>query len=74
MIAPAAARCNARLHGARDLGNDDESICGPGLHSWIGHLHGYAVARRLNQVSHEALQVQLGSLYPALAMKRGSIP
>lgn len=32
----------------------------------LGPLHGYAVAQRLQQVSREALQVQQGSLYPAL--------
>jgi len=29
-------------------------------------LHGYAIAQRLNQISRDALQVQQGSLYPAL--------
>lgn len=29
-------------------------------------LHGYAIAQRLQQLSKEALQVQQGSLYPAL--------
>lgn len=29
-------------------------------------VHGYAIAQRLNQISREALQVQQGSLYPAL--------
>jgi transcriptional regulator len=29
-------------------------------------VHGYAIAQRLNQVSRERLQVQQGSLYPAL--------
>lgn len=29
-------------------------------------LHGYAIAQRLLQVSHEAVQVNQGSLYPAL--------
>jgi transcriptional regulator len=29
-------------------------------------LHGYAIAQRLNQISRQALQVQQGSLYPAL--------
>ena len=28
--------------------------------------HGWAIAKRIQQVSHEALQVQQGSLYPAL--------
>lgn len=28
--------------------------------------HGWAIARRIQQVSREALQVQQGSLYPAL--------
>ena len=32
----------------------------------LGPLHGYAIAQRLNQISKEALQVQQGSLYPAL--------
>ena len=29
-------------------------------------IHGYAIARRIQQMSQEALQVQQGSLYPAL--------
>lgn len=32
----------------------------------LSPMHGYGIARRLSQVSHEALQVQQGSLYPAL--------
>ena len=28
--------------------------------------HGYAIARRLQQISHNSLQVNQGSLYPAL--------
>jgi PadR family transcriptional regulator PadR len=32
----------------------------------LGPLHGYAVAQRLQQISREVLQVQQGSLYPAL--------
>ena len=28
--------------------------------------HGWAIAKRIRQVSHDALQVQQGSLYPAL--------
>jgi PadR family transcriptional regulator, regulatory protein PadR len=31
-----------------------------------GPLHGYAIAQRLQQLSKETLQVQQGSLYPAL--------
>jgi transcriptional regulator len=31
-----------------------------------GPLHGYAIAQRLQQLSKDALQVQQGSLYPAL--------
>jgi PadR family transcriptional regulator, regulatory protein PadR len=31
-----------------------------------GPVHGYAIAQRLQQISKEALQVQQGSLYPAL--------
>lgn len=29
-------------------------------------LHGYAIAQRIHQLSREALQVEEGSLYPAL--------
>lgn len=32
----------------------------------LGPVHGYAIAQRIQQVSKEALQVQQGSLYPAL--------
>jgi PadR family transcriptional regulator len=32
----------------------------------LGALHGYAIARRLNQTSNDALDVNQGSLYPAL--------
>jgi len=32
----------------------------------LGPVHGYALAQRLQQVSKDALQVQQGSLYPAL--------
>ena len=32
----------------------------------LGPVHGYAVAQRLQQVSRDVLQVQQGSLYPAL--------
>ena len=32
----------------------------------LGPIHGYAVAQRLRQISRDALQVQQGSLYPAL--------
>src|SRR5580693_7378323 len=28
--------------------------------------HGWAIAKRIQQVSHEVLQIQQGSLYPAL--------
>jgi PadR family transcriptional regulator PadR len=31
-----------------------------------GPIHGYAVAQRIQQISHDVLQVQQGSLYPAL--------
>ena len=31
-----------------------------------GPLHGYAIARRIKTVSHEALEIEEGSLYPAL--------
>ena len=32
----------------------------------LGPLHGYSIAQRIQQISKEALQVQQGSLYPAL--------
>jgi transcriptional regulator len=32
----------------------------------LGPLHGYAIAQRLHQVSREALQLNQGTLYPAL--------
>jgi PadR family transcriptional regulator PadR len=31
-----------------------------------GPLHGYAIAQRIRQISKDALQIQQGSLYPAL--------
>jgi transcriptional regulator len=31
-----------------------------------GPLHGYAIAQRISQISGEVLQVEEGSLYPAL--------
>jgi PadR family transcriptional regulator PadR len=32
----------------------------------LGPIHGYAIAQRLQQMSNAVLQVQQGSLYPAL--------
>jgi PadR family transcriptional regulator, regulatory protein PadR len=32
----------------------------------LGPVHGYAIAQRIQVISKEALQVQQGSLYPAL--------
>jgi PadR family transcriptional regulator PadR len=32
----------------------------------LGPKHGWAIARRIQQISREVLQVQQGSLYPAL--------
>jgi PadR family transcriptional regulator, regulatory protein PadR len=32
----------------------------------LGPLHGYGLARRIEQVSQEALQLNQGTLYPAL--------
>lgn len=32
----------------------------------LGPVHGYAIAQRLQQISKDILQVQQGSLYPAL--------
>ncbi|QXD23612.1 PadR family transcriptional regulator [Opitutia bacterium ISCC 51] len=31
-----------------------------------GPIHGYGIARRIQQISHDVLTVQQGSLYPAL--------
>ncbi len=32
----------------------------------LGPIHGYGIGQRIQQISREALQVQQGSLYPAL--------
>jgi len=32
----------------------------------LGPIHGYAISQRMQQISREVLQVQQGSLYPAL--------
>jgi PadR family transcriptional regulator, regulatory protein PadR len=32
----------------------------------LGPLHGYAIAQRLRQISRDVVQVQQGTLYPAL--------
>ena len=32
----------------------------------LGPIHGYAIAQRIQQISHDVVQVQQGSLYPAL--------
>ena len=32
----------------------------------LGPLHGYGVLLRIQQISHDKLQIQQGSLYPAL--------
>lgn len=32
----------------------------------LGPLHGYAIASRLEQVTHGALQINMGTLYPGL--------
>jgi transcriptional regulator len=32
----------------------------------LGPVHGYGISQRIRQISNEALQVQQGSLYPAL--------
>lgn len=53
------ARTNAsQLHGTLDL------LVLRTLRS--GALHGYAIAQRLKQLSTDVLQVEEGSLYPAL--------
>ena len=42
----------------------------------MGPLHGYAIAERLSQVSAGALQLNMGTLYPALLRleQRGKFP
>ncbi|HWE87787.1 MAG TPA: PadR family transcriptional regulator [Terracidiphilus sp.] len=32
----------------------------------LGPIHGYAIAQRIQMISRDALQIQQGSLYPAL--------
>src|SRR4051794_29615901 len=32
----------------------------------LGPLHGYGIARRIEQISHDLLQLNQGTLYPAL--------
>ncbi|MFZ0306397.1 MAG: PadR family transcriptional regulator [Terracidiphilus sp.] len=32
----------------------------------LGPVHGYGISQRIRQISHDVLQVQQGSLYPAL--------
>jgi transcriptional regulator len=32
----------------------------------LGPIHGYAISKRIQQISSDVLQVQQGSLYPAL--------
>lgn len=32
----------------------------------LGPLHGYGIARRIEQISHDVLQLNQGTLYPAL--------
>jgi transcriptional regulator len=32
----------------------------------LGRMHGYGIAQRIQQISREVLQVEEGSLYPAL--------
>ncbi len=32
----------------------------------LGPLHGYGISQRIQQISHDVLKVQQGSLYPAL--------
>jgi PadR family transcriptional regulator PadR len=52
------ANTNDRLQGTLDL------LVLKTLAS--GRMHGWSVAQRIQQVSREALQIQQGSLYPAL--------
>jgi PadR family transcriptional regulator PadR len=32
----------------------------------MGPIHGYAISKRIQQISHDVLRIQQGSLYPAL--------
>ncbi len=32
----------------------------------MGPIHGYAISKRIQQISNETLRIQQGSLYPAL--------
>ena len=32
----------------------------------LGPIHGYAITKRIQQISNDVLQIQQGSLYPAL--------
>ena len=32
----------------------------------MGPIHGYAISKRIHQISRDALRIQQGSLYPAL--------
>lgn len=34
--------------------------------SWLGPMHGYGIAQHIQQISDDVLQVEEGSLYPAL--------
>ena len=58
-MAKAASRTNSdQLHGTLDM------LVLKTLQN--GAMHGYAIAVRLDQLSREVLQVEEGSLYPAL--------
>lgn len=37
----------------------------------LGPIHGYAISKRIQQISKEALRIQQGSLYPALHRLEG---
>jgi PadR family transcriptional regulator, regulatory protein PadR len=54
----APASTNDRLQGTLDLLVLKTLVHGP--------MHGWSVAQRIQLVSREALQIQQGSLYPAL--------
>jgi PadR family transcriptional regulator PadR len=34
--------------------------------AWLGPMHGYGIAQHIQQTSEDVLQVEEGSLYPAL--------
>ena len=63
MAKPSSRTNSDQLHGTLDMLVLKTLQNGP--------LHGYAIAVRLDQLSREVLQVEEGSLYPALYRMEG---